>query len=362
MPKILHLGWLARFSAPAPAEGFAGVPGDVWADGRTQADLARALERARFDFLLVDGGEHDPFPLLSVLASATEHLGVVATASTGFYPPYILARALSTLDHLTRGRVGWNVTASSADLAAQLGGVRAGIDDAGSRPDDGLGTEAERYERADEFVDVARRLWSSWEPDALLMNHETGHYIDHTKVRRIDHVGKHFTVRGPLNTMPSPQGHPVVGHFGTAERAVRFAAEHAELVVAPAGSVESMRRFRAGFHERLTAAGRDTSECVILFGIDPVLGETDAEALEKSAVVDDEDDGILRLVGSVDTVADRMGEVMDAVGGDGFLVVGSQTTTRIAEVVDGLVPALQRRGLTRTAYEHTTFRANLLGA
>lgn len=351
MPNLMHLGWLASFSAPTSSGPFTGHPGDSWADGRSHATLARALERAKFDFLLLDGPQHDPFPLVSLLASATENLGILATASTGFYPPYMLARALSTLDHVSHGRVGWNITACSDDLVAQ---------NAGS---DGLGDEAERYLRADEFMQVVQSLWSSWEPDALLMNHETGHYVDHTKVHTIDHVGTYFRVRGPLNTMPSPQGRPVFSHACTTERSRQFAAEQAEIIVAPGNGAAAMHAFRVDLHERMTALGRNPAGCTILYLVDPVLGETDADALEKQHATDAAtDDSTLRLVGSVDTVADQMGELMDEVGGDGFIFCGPGSGSRIAEITDGLVPALQRRGLTQKSYAHTTFRDNLAGS
>lgn len=370
-------------------------------EGTSRADLRHHLYAPK----------HDPLALAPLLASVTSNLGIVATASTSFYPPYQLARAMSTLDHLSKGRIGWNIVTSSEDRAAQNYGL------------DALYEHDARYDRADEFFEVAEKLWHSWESDALVMNRETGHYVDHTKVHTIDHRGKFYSVRGPLNTLPSPQGTPVICQAGGSPRGRQFAAEHADTIITQSRGVERMKAYRDDIRARMEKAGRDPDSCKLLYIVSPVLGETDAEANEKvlamqafaetnvekalahmSALTEvdfsqfelDEPlpndietnghrttlDEFIRLgeggtktlrqvaagwninavdlVGSVDTVAEKMGEVMDFVGGDGFLISGPMTRTYIGEITEGLVPALQRRGSTRTSYDCSTFRENLL--
>ncbi|MCL8026226.1 NtaA/DmoA family FMN-dependent monooxygenase [Nocardioides bruguierae] len=433
MTEKFHLGWFTNFAPPIWEGAFSGDIGSTWADGRFYMDFAKALDRAGFDYMMLEDSsmvsdayegtsradlkhhlyapKHDPLALAPLLASVTTNLGIVCTASTSFYPPYQLARAMSTLDHLSRGRIGWNIVTSSEDRAAQNYGL------------DHLYEHDARYDRADEFVEVVDKLWSSWEPDALVMNRETGHYVDHTKVSTIDHKGQFYSVRGPLNTLPSPQRRPVICQAGGSPRGRQFAAEHADTIITQSRGKERMKAYRDDIRARAEHAGRNPDDVKLLYIVNPVLGETDAEAQERRAAAlaqtdknveralahlsaltevdfsqfdldapltqDVETNGhrttlaeFLRLgengaktlreaaagwninavdlIGSVETVADQMQETMEFVGGDGFLISGPMTRQYISEVTDGLVPELQRRGLTRTSYEHTTFRDNLL--
>ncbi|MFT4084266.1 MAG: NtaA/DmoA family FMN-dependent monooxygenase [Nocardioides sp.] len=433
MGKKFHLGWFTNFAPPIWEDTFSGDIGSTWADGQFYVDFARALERARFDYMMLEDSsmvsdafegtsradlkhhlyapKHDPLALAPLLAAATTRLGIVATASTSFYPPFQLARAMSTLDHLSRGRIGWNIVTSSEDRAAQNYGL------------DTLYEHDARYDRADEFVEVVEKLWSSWEPDALIMDRETGQYVDHNKVHRIDHKGQFYSVRGPLNTLPSPQGKPVFCQAGGSPRGRQFASEHADTMITQSRGRERMKAYRDDIRQRVEFAGRNPDSLKMLFIVSPVIAETDAEAQETAAAaaarretnvekalahmsalteVDfstfDLDaplpEGIetnghrttlkefirlgengtktlreiaagwninaVDLIGSVENVADQMGEVMEHVGGDGFLISGPMTRNYINEICDGLIPALQRRGLTRTSYEHEYFRDNLL--
>ena len=433
-PDPFHLAWFTSFTAPAWYAPFAGDIGTEWFTGEYHIDMARSLERAGFDFIMFEdstmvsdacGGttemdlkhglhspKMDPVPFLPVLARETRHMGFIATMSTSFYPPFIVARVMATMDHLTRGRVGWNVVTSSEDLAAQNYGMEA------------LPPHDERYDRADEFVEVVKALWDSWEPGAVVMNAEEGRYADHTKVHPIHHVGKYHKVRGPLNMPAGPQGHPVICQAGGSPRGRDFAAKHADTILSALVSVPKMKAYRDDVRARAVAHGRSPDDVKVMYIVSPVLGETEAEARENaertygmnqlqiettlsiiSAVtevdflqfdLDSElpegittnghqsilDDFVARnrgktlrealperarlgpeLVGTPDSVAAQMEEMMQEVGGDGFLIRGEPTRNHsrryIDEIASGLAPALRRRGLIRSGYRHPLLRDNL---
>jgi alkanesulfonate monooxygenase SsuD/methylene tetrahydromethanopterin reductase-like flavin-dependent oxidoreductase (luciferase family) len=198
---MFHLGWFTNFMPPKSwRTHWGGHDAEEWATGKFYVDFAKSLERACFDYIMLEdslmvpdifGGtaevelkhslyapKHDPVHLAPLLANATEHLGIVATMSTSFYPPFMLARTLATLSHLTNGRVGWNIVTSSEHRSAQNFGM------------DELWQHDNRYDRADEFVKIAELLWDSWGDDAVVMDRETWAYADYSKVRPIDFKGK----------------------------------------------------------------------------------------------------------------------------------------------------------------------------
>ena len=430
--KPLHLGWFMNFT-PGEWDHPLAVGGAHW-DGMFYVDMAKALERACFDYIMIEDtlmvseafGEsaeatlkhalqvpkHDPSPLAAIIAAATRNLGVVATFSTLAYPPFMLARLCSTLDHIAGGRFGWNIVTSGEDAAAQNFGM------------DKLPPREQRYDMADEYVDLVCKLFNSWDADAVVMDRETGTYADHRKVRPINFEGKFFKVRGPLNTVRSPQGRPVFVQAGGSPRGRAFAAQHADSIIATATGIDGMKAYRDDVRRHAVSFGRNPDDIKVLFLVYPILAETDDEALAKrermvssprfieralasvSTVTDIDfskyplDEPLPRLttngeqgsldkfaqwgsgktlrqlamerfgavgsdvdfVGSPDTVAERMGQVAEAVGGDGFLIsTPFQRTSRrfIVEVTEGLVPALQRRGLMRTAYSGGTLRQTL---
>jgi FMN-dependent oxidoreductase (nitrilotriacetate monooxygenase family) len=432
--RRFHLGWFMNFTPDEWREPF-GQGGLPW-DGKFYREMARTLERACFDYIMIEdklmvpetfGGstelslthammvpKHDPAPLAVAMGTATTRLGVVATLSTLAYPPFLLARLCSTIDSLTSGRFGWNIVTSAEDLSAQNFGLKK------------LPPRDLRYEMAEEYMEVVNKLFASWDHDAVVLDREAGVYADHSKVRPIHHEGKFFSVRGPLNTVPSPQHRPVYVQAGGSPRGRDFAARHADSIISVASGVESMKAFRDDIRARAAAAGRDPNSLKVLFCVTPVLGETHDEAREKqrrmvsaphfvndilgsiSAIteidfaqfdLDQPLPGYLKtngeqgsldkfqqwgsgktlrelvvggagglvssveLVGTPDEVAERMGAVMAEVGGDGFLIttpVLRVSRRTIIEIADGLVPALQRRGLVRRAYAHETLRDNLL--
>jgi long-chain alkane monooxygenase len=429
MAKPFHIAWFMNFTAGEWDHPMS-VGGTPWS-GEFYVDMAKALERACFDYIMIEdtlmvsetfGGsaeaslkhaqfvpKHDPSPLAAIISAATRHLGVVATFSTLAYPPFMLARLCSTLDHIAGGRFGWNIVTSGEELAAQNFGLEH------------LPPRQERYDMADEYVDLVCQLFNSWDADAVVMDRAAGIYADHAKVRPIHFEGKYFKCRGPLNTVRSPQGRPVFVQAGGSPRGRSFAARHADSIIAVANGIEGMKQYRDDVRGHAVKWGRDPDDAKVLFLVYPILAETDAEARAKydrmrsspafveralsgvSSITDIDfskyslDEPLPRLttngeqgsldkfaqwgsgktlrqlamerfeaaepelefIGSPDTVAERMGRVMEAVGGDGFLIsTPFQRTSRrfINEVTEGLIPALQRRGLARTAYTGTTLR------
>ena len=431
--KRFHLAWFMNFTPDEWRDPF-GQGGLPW-DGQFYVEMAKTLERACFDYIMIEdklmvpqsyGGsteaalalgmmapKHDPVPLAVAMGMATQKLGIVATMSTLAYPPFLMARLSSTIDSLTKGRFGWNIVTSAEDLAAQNFGL------------DKLPLRETRYEMADEYMEVMGKLFDSWEPDAVVLDREAGIYADHTKVHTIDHVGKYFKVRGPLNTVPSPQGRPVYVQAGASPRGRDFAAKHADSIISVASGVESMKAFRTDIRARAAAMGRDPDEIKVLFCVTPALGDTDKDAHERhqrqlsapsfiqdmlasiSAITEidfaqfdldkplpeklvtngesgsldkfqqwgsgktlrelvvDGAGGVVssvELIGTPDQVATKMGEVMEEVGGDGFLIttpvlrVGRRY---LVEIADGLVPALQKRGLVRSHYSQDLLRDTL---
>jgi FMN-dependent oxidoreductase (nitrilotriacetate monooxygenase family) len=357
--------------------------------------------------------KNDPMPLIPLMTAASKHIGIIGTVSTIQYPPFLAARLMTTLDHLTEGRAGINVVTSVTDRVAQNFGFEQHVE------------HDLRYEMAGEWMEVVSRLWESWEPDALVLDAEAPRYADHTKVHPINFEGKYFKCRGPLNTIPGPQRRPVVAQAGNSGPGRDFAAQHADTMLAMGRTVEQMREFRQDMHRRLALFGRKPGDLKILFLVTPIVAATDAEAQERERfrakmawseenieellwglsyvsggkvdfakfdldaplppVISNGEQssmqqytkgtgtrtlreiaatvrqiGDLGLIGSPDTVAVKMGEVMDAVGGDGFLFYPEMTRRTISEIADGLAPALRRRGLIRSAYSHPNFRDNLL--
>jgi long-chain alkane monooxygenase len=426
--KPFHMGWFLgnSFGVHGWKQSWSGSGARRWCDPSLHIDMARTLERACFDYMLMEDSvfvpdnygasmnfyleralrapKNDPLPLVPLLAQATKHLGIVPTISTSFYPPYLLARLIATLDLMSEGRVGCNFVTSTAARAAQNFGLDEHID------------HHTRYEMADEFVDVVKKLWNSWEPDAVVMDEENGIFVDPEKVHVVDHNGRFFKSRGPLNTARPAQGQPVLVQAGGSPQGQDFAARHMDSVIAAMGSVEEMKDFRAGFRERLVKAGRNPDSCKVMFVAAPTLAETNEEAQAHykarqerkdpavvlagmGSLVDidfskfDLDEplaemttngqqgtfkrflkqgrtlreiasnyryGLEDLVGTPDHVAGQMAEVMEEVGGDGFMMSGTLNRRYLADIADGLVPELQRKGLMRDGYSHAHFRDNLL--
>ena len=397
-------------------------------------DLARLLERGRFDGLFIadvlgiydvlDGNGdaairqaaqvpvNDPLALITPMAAVTRHLGFGLTASLSFEHPYPFARRLSTLDHLTKGRIGWNVVTSYLESGARNLGQQAQLD------------HDRRYDYADEYLQVLYKLFEgSWEDGAVLRDRRRRIFSDPGKIHEIRHVGEHFQVPGIHLCEPSPQRTPVLYQAGASSRGKRFAAEHAECVFVAAPSKTVLKQAVADIRQRVAEAGRDPRK-VLVFNLQTVvLGETDAKARAKfdeyRAFVSYEGalalisgwtgidfgqyrpDQVLRhlhtnaiqsaveafssadpkrtwtvreladwvgiggfgplFVGSPATVADLLQEWVEDTDVDGFNLAYALAHETFSDVVELLVPELQKRGVYKTEYAPGTLREKLFG-
>ncbi|WP_329339214.1 LLM class flavin-dependent oxidoreductase [Streptomyces sp. NBC_00663] len=241
--------------------------------------LARIAERGTFDSLFLadspqlwgsvgqrPAGALEPLTLLTALATATEHIGLIATASTSYNSPYNLARKFASLDIISGGRAGWNIVTTAGAEAARNFGL------------DAEPAHAERYARASEFLDVALKLWDSWEDDAIVADKASGVWGDDTKIHPPRHEGPYFRVDGALNVPRSPQGYPLLVQAGSSEDGKAFAARYAEAVFTAQQTLKDAQDFYADLKSRVVRAGRDPEHLKVLPGIVPVIGSTEAEA------------------------------------------------------------------------------------
>lgn len=241
--------------------------------------LAQEAERAHLDAFFVsdlssvnrDGLRiqqpylfFEPLTMLSAVAMATESIGLIATASTTFSEPYTLARQVAALDQISRGRAGWNAVTSS--IGAQNYGHRPWPD------------HDARYARAEEFVEIVRGLWESWEPDALVRDRATGRFADPGKVHPIHHQGQHFQVEGPLNVPRSPQGQPVIVQAGSSGPGRDLAARHASMIFTAQHDEDESRAFVTDVRDRAAGFGRDPHDVAIMPGISVIVGDTEEDA------------------------------------------------------------------------------------
>ena len=241
--KPFHLGWfLQGSSVQAWGESWTGHIGTTWVVPELFIDMARCLERACFDYLLLEDSSYvgeswggstelylkhaiavprqDPSVVASIMTQATSRIGIVPTFGTFAYPPYLLARLIATLDQVSSGRIGWNAVTGSSDFAAMNFGMP------------GMPEHDLRYDMADEYMEVCRRLWASWEPGAIIADRHSGLLVDHTKVHAVNFEGRFYKTRGPLNSGPCLQGQPVIAQAGGSDRGRCFAAQHADTIVA----------------------------------------------------------------------------------------------------------------------------------
>lgn len=425
MPRrLMHLtGFMLYCPAPHTQLSWVYPPEKIrhhWYEVEYWEEIARTLERGRFDlFFFADGwggGDeaairwaiqfptHDPVTLIPRLAAVTTRLGFAATMSTTFYPPYMLARKLASLDHVTKGRIGWNIVTSINDAEARNFGIE-------------LPPHDERYDMADEYLDLVCRLWDSWEPDAMVMDMQQRVFAEPSKVHRTNFEGKWYASTGPLNVVPGPQRRPVLFQAGASERGRQFAARWADCVFAAGGSPERTVAFRADLEQRMAANGRDPAKLQIISACGPVVARSEAEARDRAAEISDRipvEATIANMSGhwNVDltryppeTTMSQLGEVGGTQGmvefyrdqGDptiaevarSYLNMASQdafigTPAKVADtlqwlyedgridgfqispqwyapdyyqdIVELLIPELQRRGLTRTEYRGATLR------
>jgi FMN-dependent oxidoreductase (nitrilotriacetate monooxygenase family) len=208
----------------------------------------------------------EPITALGALAVSTSRIGLIATASTTYTEPFNLARQFASLDHMSGGRIGWNIVTSWMAASARNFGSAGQV------------SHADRYERGEEFMQVVRALWDSWADDAILDDRVSGRYARAESVRAINHTGEHYQVAGPLNVPRSPQGRPVLVQAGSSDTGRAFAARHAEAVFTAHMEKATAREFYADLKARVVAEGRRADQALILPGLSPMIGSTEAEA------------------------------------------------------------------------------------
>ena len=353
----------------------------------------------------------EPATLIAALAPMTKHIGLVATATTTYGEPYTLARRFGSVDHISGGRAGWNLVTSQIE------------DEAGNFGHDRHPDHAVRYERAEEFFDVVAGLWDSFEDGAFVRDKASGQFLDPSKGHILNHVGKHFRVRGPLNLPRCPQGRPVIAQAGSSEVGKRLASRCADMIFTAQSVLAEGQEFYVDVKARAVAHGRGADDVKIMPGFMAITGPTEAHARktyeELQALIDDTTamkllarlcgdlniydypiDGPLpplppsnaakarqehlvekaareglsirqvarylgtslghqMVVGSPTQVADVMQEWFEAGACDGFMLLFPFYTKPLEDFVELVVPELQRRGLFRTEYEGTTLRENL---
>ena len=404
---------------------------DAGVNFRHYVRLAQTAEAARFDLVfLADGvgtrgdnveflsrtahsyvAQFEPITLLSALAAVTEHVGLVATASTSFNEPYHIARKFASLDHISGGRAGWNLVTSSNEHEAKNFNRDKHFD------------HAERYERAIEFAEVVGGLWDSWEDDAFLRDKGQGRFFDPERRHVLDHKGHFFQVRGPLNVPRSPQGHPVVVQAGSSEAGRDLAARTAEVIFTAQQTLEDAVGFYSDVKGRLAQYGRHPDDLKIMPGVFPIVGRSESEAREKfeqlQALIDPKVglalvsgltggfdlsgyplDGPIpelpetnasksrqlltielarrenltirqlylrvagarghwQLVGTPVQIVDQLEERFVKGGADGYNVMPPVLPAGLDDFVELVIPELRRRGLFRSDYEGRTLRDNL---
>ncbi len=354
----------------------------------------------------------EPVTLFAAISAVTKNIGFIATASTTYEDPYLLARKFASLDHITKGRAGWNVvTTSAADTARNFNFDR--------HPDPAL-----RYERADEFIEVTQKLWDSWEDDAFKYNKETGQFFDVSQNHEPLHSGKYFNVQGALNVPRPPQGYPVIVQAGQSEAGRELAAKYAEVIFTSQQNLEDAQAFYRDVKGRLVKYGRHADDSKIMPGVSIFVAKTEEEAQAKydllnSLILPDVGLGLLSglsggidlskydldapfpkindadltfssrqqliidiakehnftirqlyeyiasarghwtLIGTPEQVVDQLQAWFENEAADGFNILPPSTPAGLNDFVEFIVPELQRRGLFRTEYEGITLRENL---
>lgn len=386
-------------------------------------DLARKAEQAKIDFLFVADGLYitpqsiphflnrfEPITLLSALSLVTQKIGLVATLSTSYSEPFTVARQFASLDHLSGGRVGWNVVTSPLEGSAKNFSRS-------THPE-----HDERYRVASEYLQVVKGLWDSWEGDAFVRDKQSGEFFAADKLHTLNHQGHYFSVQGPLNVGRSPQGRPIVFQAGASEAGKAFAAEAADAIYTRQETLEQAREFREDVRRRLVARGRDADDIRVLQGISVIIGETEDDAerrYQQTAELVTIDKALEYLgryfehhdfsqyaldapfpdigelgansfrsttdkikhnarergltlrqaaleeatprpsfLGTAEQVAEGLANWFLQGATDGFIVRGG-TPTAFDDFVAQVIPLLQARGIYRKAYEGETLRENL---
>jgi FMN-dependent oxidoreductase (nitrilotriacetate monooxygenase family) len=400
---------------------------EVPADASVNLDFykrqAQTAEAGKFDLVFIADGLYineksiphflnrfEPITILSALAAVTSKIGLVGTLSSSYAEPFTVARQFGSLDHISGGRAGWNVVTSPLEGSANNYSKK-------EHP-----THDERYKIAEEFLEVTRGLWDSWEDDAFVRDKEAGVFFDPSKMHRLDHKGEYFSVQGPLNIARSKQGHPVIFQAGSSESGKRLAGKAADAVFTGHENIEEAKAFYKEVKERTVAEGRSVDDIAIFPGIGPIIGRTEEEAERKYQEIAElvsienalnylgrffehhdfsqypldepfPDLGDLgsnsfrsgtdkikqnakahnltlrqvalqsatprgQFIGTPEKIADLIQQWHEEEAADGF-IIHSSIPTGLNDFVELVVPILQERGIYRTEYESDTLRGNL---
>lgn len=436
--KLMHL---VGFSLWSPSAHMVGAwrhpeshgPGMSWEGPEVWQRIAQDCERGKMDAFffasqlapygvyqnsiaptLRDGIQFptpDVMLLLPMMAAVTERLGLVSTLSTTYNHPYSAVRQFSTLDHLTKGRIGWNVVTSFQPREAANYGIEPVPHD-------------ERYVRAEEYMEVCKQLWASWAPDSVVEDKEAGIWADATKVHDIDFDGKYYKCKGPAPVPPSPQGTPVLFQAGGSGSGRDFCARWSDAALSFQMNVVQMKAYAEDMSARAVAAGRRAEDLQKFFGVQPIVAVSEGEAKEKQqylnglvppdgslallsghtafdfdtldldapadeipdmpgiqgiwgAVTSLADHGLEKmtiregaraygqsvlmpqLVGTPQQVADELISLWEESDGDGFLITCPVRPGGFGEFTDLVVPILQKAGVYRNDYAGKTFRDHL---
>ena len=391
-------------------------------------EIAQAAERGKFDMIFFadvfgqEVSEHghsglklDPVVIISALTAITKNIGLTATLTTTYNEPFHVARKYGSIDHLSKGRAAWNVVTSMNESESLLFGQEKHLQ------------HANRYERAEEFVDVVKKLWFSIEDDALVIDKEKGRFLDLEKVHPVDHEGKYFKVQGTLDSPSTPQGHPVIIQAGSSEAGKELAAKTAEVIFTAWQTLAEAQAFYSDVKGRLAKYGRKPDDLKVMPGVFITVAKTEEEAKRKQqelngyispevglgylsfyagidlssydinaplpdnfgatedktnpqtrsniikATAERENLTTLRevyehiagarghreIVGTPSQIADQLEEWFINGGADGFNIMPPTFPEGLNDIVELVIPELQRRGLFRTEYESDTLRGNL---
>lgn len=399
------------------------VPADASVNFEFYKRQAQTAEKGLFDLAFIADGLYineksiphflnrfEPITILSALAAATSRIGLVGTVSSSYSEPFTIARQFGSLDHISGGRAGWNVVTSPLEGSARNYGKT-------EHP-----SHDERYVIADEYLQVAKGLWDSWEDDAFVRDKQSGVFFDPDKLHRLNHKGNYFSVEGPLNIARSKQGQPVIFQAGSSESGKNLAAKHADAIFTPHDQFEDAKTYYRDVKQRAVGFGRAADDLVILPGIGPIIGSTEQEAerlyeeIASLVTIDKALDYLGRFfdhhdfsqypldepfpelgdlgsnsfrsgtdkikqtareqgltlrqvalqaatprtpfIGTPEKIADLLQTWYEAEAADGFILY-THIPSGLQVFVDEVVPILQKRGIYRTEYEADTLRGNL---
>jgi FMN-dependent oxidoreductase (nitrilotriacetate monooxygenase family) len=314
-------------------------------------DICQRAERGKFHLAFLGDGlsasaktppsmlaRLEPLTLLSAVAVQTKHIGLAATASTTYGQPFHIARQFASLDHISGGRAGWNVVTSASTHDA----ANFGIDE---HPAPEL-----RYARAEEFVDVVKGLWDTWDDGALVRDKASGVYADASKLSALNHHGAHFDVAGPLNMSRPPQGHPVVIQAGSSAPGQALATRIADIIFTAQSELPAAQAFYAGIKEGVARQGRSPAQVFVMPGVMPIVGRTDAEAQERY----DHLQSLIDTDNAVAALSHRFGVDLSALSPDDLLPDHLPETHGFRSRIELLSLLARRKQLTlRELYRHT---------